>query len=74
MKGVSLLCEFYFSTSLFESLLECFSFFLSNAFLNLARSTVNNVLSFLQAEAAVFLNSLNYLKLSSTCALENYVK
>ena len=35
LRGDCLLSEFYFSTSFFKSLLQCFSFFLSNAFLNL---------------------------------------
>ena len=63
-----------FGTSLFESLLQGFSLFLSNAFLQLAGGTVNEILSFLQTEATSFLNGLNDLQLSSTSALQNDVK
>ena len=63
-----------FGTSLFESLLQGFSLFLGNAFLQLAGGTVNEILSFLQTEATSFLNGLNDLKLSSTSALQNDVK
>ena len=68
------LSDLYFGTSLFESFLQSFSLFLGNAFLQFAGGTVNEVLSFLQAEATSFLNSLNNLQLSSTCALQNDVK
>jgi len=63
-----------FGTSLFESLLQGFSLFLGNAFLQLAGGTVNEILSFLQTEATSFLNGLNDLQLSSTSALQNDVK
>ncbi len=63
-----------FGTSLFESLLQGFSLFLGNAFLQLAGGTINEILSFLQTEATSFLNGLNDLQLSSTSALQNDVK
>ncbi len=57
------LLKFYFSTSFFKSLLESFCSSLVYAFLNRSGSSVYDVLSFLEPEAAVFLNSLYYLEL-----------
>ena len=66
--------DFYFSASLFEGLLEGFSFFLAYAFLQLAGSAVNHILGFLQTETTSLLNGLHDLELSGTCALEDYVE
>ena len=68
------LCDFYFSTFSFESLLQGFSFFFGNAFLQLAGSSVNQILSFLQAKTARFLNSLNNLQFSCACILQNNIE
>ena len=68
------LLKFYFSTSFFKSLLESFCSSLVYAFLNRSGSSVYDVLSFLEPEAAVFLNSLYYLELSSASALEDNVE
>ncbi len=72
--GDTILGDFYLSTGVLEGLLQCFSFFLANAFLQFAGSAVNEVLSFLQAKTAGFLHSLNNLQFSSTSALEHYVE
>ena len=48
--GVGLL-HLNLSTGLFKSLLQCFSLFLGNAFLQRAGSAVNEILGFLQAQA-----------------------
>lgn len=68
------LLKFYFSTSFFKSLLESFCSSLVYAFLNRSGSSVYDVLSFLEPEAAVFLDSLYYLELSSASALEDNVE
>ncbi len=68
------LLDFNFSTSTFKSSLEGFGCSLVNTFLNICRSSVNEVFCFLKAKAAVFLHSLNYLKFGSTSALQNNIK
>ena len=68
------LLDLYFCTCSLESSLECFSSCLVNAFLYICGSSVNEILSFLQAKTARLLNSLNYLELSSTGALENNIE
>ena len=68
------LLKFYFSASFFKSLLESFCSSLVYAFLHRSRSSVYDVLSFLEPEAAVFLNGLYYLELSSASALEDHVE
>ena len=57
------LSELYLGTYFFKCLLQSLSLFLSNAFLQLAGSSVYEVLSFLQAETAGFLHGLNDLEL-----------
>ena len=71
--GYSLL-NFNFSTSSLKSSLQCVSSSLVNTFLNVAWSSVYEVLSFLKSKTARFLNSLYYLKFSSTSALENNIE
>ena len=66
--------KFYFSTTLFESLLQRLSGSLVDAFFNLRRSTVYQVLSLFQAETGLLFNELNDSELSGTCALEYYVE
>lgn len=71
--GVGLL-HLNLSTGLFKSLLQCFSLFLGNAFLQRAGSAVNEILGFLQAQAASLFHGLYNLQFGSTCALEHYVE
>ena len=61
-------------TSLFDSLLQVLSLVLRQTFLQGRRSTVYEILSFLQAKTASFLNSLNNLQLSTTDFLQNNVE
>ena len=61
-------------TSLFDSLLQVLSLSLSQTFLQSRRSTVYQVLSFLQTQTASFLNGLYNLQLSSTGFLQNNVE
>ena len=61
-----ILFKFYFSTSFFELLLQTFSFSLRKSFLNCARSTVYEFLSFLQAKTCKFLNEFNNCELACT--------
>ena len=68
------LLKFYFSTSFFKSLLESFCSSLVYAFLYRSRSSIYDVLSFLEPETAMFLDSLYYLELSSASALEDDVE
>ena len=68
------LLKFYFSTSFFKSLLESFCSSLIYAFLHRSRSSVYDVLSFLEPKTAVFLNGLYYLELSSASTLEDHVE
>ena len=68
------LLELYLSAYLFESFLESLSGSFVNAFLNVRRSSVYDVLSLFEAETGLLLNGLNNLELVSTCALENYVE
>ena len=68
------LLEFYLSAYLFEGFLQSLSGSFVNAFLNVSRSSVYDVLSLFQAKTGLLLNGLNNLELVSTCALENYVE
>ena len=61
-------------TSLFDSLLQVLSLVLRQTFLNGSGSTINEILSFLQAKTASFLNSLYNLQLSCTDFLQNNVE
>ena len=71
---VRVLLEFYLSTYLFESFLQSLSSSFVNAFLNVSRSSVYDVLSLFQAKTGLLFNGLNNLELVSTCALENNVE
>ena len=66
--------KFYFSTTIFENFLQSLSGSFVNAFLDLGRSTINEVLSFLKSETGLLLNELHDSELSGTCALEYYVE
>ena len=66
--------KFYFSTTLFESLLEGLSGSFVDTFFNLGRSTVNEVFSLFQTETGLLFNELNDSQFSGTCALEYYVE
>ena len=69
-----LLLELYLSASFLDSLLQVLSLFLRETFLDLSRSSVYEVLSFLQAETTSFLNCLYNLELSATYLSENNVE
>ena len=69
-----MLFKFNFSPGVFELFLESFSISLSKTFLDSVRSTVNEILSFLQAKTGEFLNELNNGELACTCALQYYVE
>ena len=71
---VSELLQLNDGTSLFDSLLQVLSLVLRQAFLQSRRSTINQVLSFLQTQTASLLNGLNDLQLSSTSLLQNNVE
>ncbi len=71
---VSELLQLNYGTSLFDSLLQVLSLVLRQTFLQSRRSTVYEILSFLQTQTASFLNGLYYLQLSSTSLLQNYVE
>ena len=68
------LLKFYFSTTLFESLLQSLSGSLVDTFLNLGRSAVYEVLSLFQAKTSLLLNELHDSEFSGTSALEYYVE
>ena len=68
------LLEFYLSAYLFESFLESLSGSFVYAFLNVSRSSVNDVLSLFQAETGLLFNGFHNLELVSTSALEHYVE
>ena len=68
------LLEFYLSAYLFESFLQSLSGSFVNAFLNVSRSSVYDVLSLFQAKTGLLFNGLNNLELVSTCALQNYIE
>ena len=69
-----ILLELYLSTRLLDSLLQVLSLFLRETFLDLSRSAVYEILSFLQAKTASFLNCLYNLELCSTYLSEDNVK
>ena len=69
-----LLLELYLSTSFLDSLLQVLSLFLRETFLDLSRSSVYEVLSFLQAETTSFLNCLYNLELSATYLSEDNIE
>ncbi len=69
-----MLFKFNFSPGFFELLLESFSISLSKTFLDSVRSTIYEILSFLQAQTGKFLNELNDSELAGTCALQYYVE
>ena len=62
------------STSLFDGLLQVLSLVLRQTFLQSRRSTVNEILSFLQTQTASLLNGLYNLQLSATNFLQNNVE
>ena len=68
------LLQLNLGTSGLDGLLKVLSLVLRQAFLNRCGSTVNEVLSFLQAKATSFLNGLHDLELSSTCRLQHDVE
>ena len=61
-----LLLQLYLSTYLLKSFLESLSSSFVYTFLNVCRSSINDVLSFLQTKTCLLFNSLNYLELIST--------
>ena len=69
-----ILLELYLSTRLLDSLLQVLSLLLRETFLDLSRSAVYEVLSFLQAKTASFLNCLYYLELSTTYLSEDNIE
>ena len=71
---MKVLLQFYLSTYLFESFLQSLCSCFVNAFLNVSRSSVYDVLSLFQAKTGLLLNGLNNLELVSTCALQNNVE
>ena len=71
---VSELLQLNYGTSLFDSLLQVLSLVLRQTFLQSRRSTVYEILSFLQTQTASFLNGLYNLQLSSTSLLQHYVE
>ena len=54
--------------------LKSLSLSFSNTFLDCARCTVYQVLSFFQTKTTSFLNGLYNLKLRSACALQYYIE
>ena len=60
---VSELLQLNYGTSLFDSLLQVLSLVLRETFLQSRRSTVYEILSFLQTQTASFLNGLYNLQL-----------
>ena len=71
---VRLLLEFNLSADLFKSFLESLSSSLVKTFLNGSRSSVNDVLSFLQSESGLLFNGLNDLEFLSASSFEDYVE
>ena len=69
------LLEFNLCASFFELLLESFSVFLAEAFLQGLGSSFNSSLSFSKTETCKLSNSLDNLDLSSSVeGLENYIE
>lgn len=68
------LLHFNFSTSLFESFLQGFSFVFRNAFFHRLRSTVNQFFRFFQAKTGQIFHNLHHLQLTSAGALQDYVE
>ena len=68
------LLELYLSTSFLDSLLQVLSLVLRETFLDCSRSAVYEILSFLQAKTASFLNCLYNLELSATNLSEDNVE
>ena len=69
-----ILLELYLSTSFLDSLLQVLSLVLRETFLDLSRNSVYEILSFLQAKTASFLNCLYYLELCSTYLSEDNIE
>ena len=69
-----MLFKFNFSSSFFQCFLQRFCFVFSQTFFYYTRSTVNQVLCFLQTKTASFLNGFNDLKFSCTSTLQYYVE
>lgn len=70
----AILFKSYFSANFLELSLHALCFGLSEAFLHGVGSAVNELFSFLQAEAGEFLNELNDFEFFCTSSLENYVE
>ena len=70
----TILFELDFCANFLELSCHSFSFSLGEAFLNGVRSTVNEFLSFLEAQAGELLNELNDFEFLSASGLEDYVE
>src|ERR1043165_4828127 len=68
------LLHFNFSTCFFKLLLQVVCSCFVNLLFNGLWSTVNKVLSFLQAKTGKILNDLNHVQLLSACALQDHVE
>ena len=68
------LFQLNYGTSLFDSLLQVLSLCLCHTLLDSSRSTINEILSFLQTKTTSLLNSLNNLELVSAYLFQNNVE
>ena len=72
--GLGVLLQFYLCAYLFESFLQSLCSSFVNAFLNVRRSCIYDVLSLFQTKTGLLFNGFYNLELVSTCALQNYVE
>jgi len=68
------LLQLNYGTSLFDSLLQVLSLCLCHTLLDSSRSTINEILCFLQTKTTSLLNGLNDLEFVCAYFLQNYVE